>query len=280
MKVLITGSRGQLGRALSEILQKNYDVYAWGRRDLDFTDHLTTFKKVTKLNPDLIIHCGAFTDVKGCELDPEKAYLVNGIGTRNIVVAARECDSRVVYISTDYVFDGEKKQPYIEFDPPNPINVYGRSKLAGEEIIQSILQKYFIIRTSWLFSEDGNNFVKTMIKLACEQKMLSVVCDQIGTPTYVKDLAIAIKEIIKKPFYGIYHVSNNGSCSWYEFAKTIFEIKGMDINLRPVTSKEYGGIVKRPVYSVLKNFNLEETYGFVMRDWKYALLDCMNKINL
>ncbi|MCK4257696.1 MAG: dTDP-4-dehydrorhamnose reductase [Halanaerobiales bacterium] len=273
-KILISGADGQLGRTLSEVFQDE-NVYAWGRTMLDFTDPLTTLKKIKRLKPEVIIHAGAYTDVKGCELNPNKAFLVNALGTRNIAIAALEVNAKVVYISTDYVFDGSKQEPYIEFDTLNPLNIYGKSKLAGEEIIQSLLQKFYILRTSWIFSEYGRNFVKVMLELAKERHKITVIRDQIGTPTYARDLAVAIKEVIQYPFYGIYHISNKGSCSWFEFAKAIFHMKELDSTIKPITTEEYGDIVKRPQYTVMENFNFEKTYNLAMRDWRFALKDCL-----
>ncbi len=278
MRILITGSKGQLGKAAVQILQADHYLYAWDVEDLDFNYGVKTFDKIIELNPDLILHCGAYTDVSGCELNPEKAFQVNSLGTRNIAIAAANCDATMVFVSTDYVFDGRKEKEYLEFDRTNPLNVYGRAKLAGEELVKSLLQKYYIIRTSWLFSNSGKNFVKTILRLAREKEELVVVHDQIGTPTFAKDLAQAIKVIISKPFYGTYHVANKGFCSWYEFAREIIRLTDVDIYVKPINSAEYGDIVHRPKYSVLRNFNLEMTYGYQMRDWRIALEECLQEM--
>ena len=278
MKILITGGQGQLARALTDLFQKSDTVFAWDIGELDFTEHVMTLEKVGQLNPDLIIHCGAFTDVRGCELDPSKAYLVNSLGTRNIALAARALRAKLVYISTDYVFDGQKTSPYLEFDRVNPLNIYGRSKLAGEQIIQSLVKEYYIVRTAWLYSEIGNNFLQTMLTLAEKNYEVAVVCDQWGTPTYTKELAQGILKIISAPFYGVYHVSNSGSCSWYEFAQQIFTLTGSNVTIKPVPAKEYGDVVARPRYSVLANFNLEQTYGYLLSPWQEALGNCLNQI--
>lgn len=279
LRVLITGSRGQLGRDLFSLFHKEDVVYCWDLPELDFTDPKLTLRKILQFKPDLVLHSGAYTDVKGCELNQEKAYLVNCLGTRNVAVAAQKCDATMVYISTDYVFDGKKGAPYTEFDQTNPMNHYGRSKLIGEEYVRSLVRKHYIIRTAWLYNEDGDNFVKTMIRFGQSKSQLSVVSDQWGTPTYTKDLALVIKEIIQEPFYGIYHASNNGATSWYDFARIIFETLEMNVKVTSVNSQEHADqTVKRPLYSVMNNFNLEKTYGMIMRDWKVAFLECLEQM--
>lgn len=278
MNLLITGGQGQLGRALTDLFQGKATIRSWDLAELDFTDPCTTLHKITSMSPEIIIHCGAYTDVKGCELNPEKAYLVNALGTRNVAVAAENCGAKMVYISTDYVFDGQKTEPYREFDGVNPLSVYGRSKWAGEEIVRTLVQKHYIIRTAWLYSEIGHNFVKTILRLAEEKNPIRVVADQTGTPTYVKDLAKAIRVILAEPFYGIYHASNNGACTWYEFACAIVQAVGRTVDVVPLTSAEYGDVVERPGYSVLENFNLEKTYGYVMRSWEEGLQECLRNL--
>lgn len=278
MKILITGGQGQLARALTDLLQKTNTVLAWDIPELDFTKHQLTLKKVDQLKPDLIIHCGALTDVRGCELNAKKAYLVNSLGTRNVALAAGQSRAKLVYISTDFVYDGQKTEPYLEFDPVNPLNIYGKSKLAGEQIVQSLLSEYYIVRTAWLYSEIGNNFLQTMLSLAKKTTEIAVVSDQWGTPTYTKELALGIQKIISAPFYGIYHVSNSGSCTWYDFAREIFAITGIKVATKPVSSKDYGDVVARPRYSVLENFNLEQTYGYHLSPWQEALDDCLKSI--
>lgn len=281
LRVLITGSRGQLGRDLFTLFHKEDEVYCWDLPELDFTDHKMTLRKILQFKPDLVLHSGAYTDVKGCERNREKAYLVNSLGTRNVAVATQKCNATMVYISTDYVFDGKKGAPLTEFDQTNPVNHYGKSKLVGEEYVKDLVKKHFIVRTAWLYNEDGENFVKTMIRLGQSKRQLSVVSDQWGTPTYTKDLATVIKEMIKEPFYGTYHASNNGATSWYDFARAIFKILGMNVKVTSVNSREYADkTVRRPSYSVMKNFNLEKTYGIVMRDWKAALRDCLEQMKL
>lgn len=266
-----------MGVALAQAFLEE-EVYAWGRRELDFTEPHETIRKICTIEPDVIIHSGAMTNVKGCELNPVQAYRVNGSGACNIALAARECDAKLVYISTDYVFDGKKGMPYLEFDPLNPLNVYGCSKQVGEEIVRALVPKSYIVRTSWLYSEQGCNFPKTMLRLAFERKRIRVVDDQWGTPTYVKDLAAAVKTMVSEPFYGTYHASNLGVCTWFDFAQQIFDQMGLTPELIPVSTEEYGDIVQRPSYSVLENFHLEELYGYTMRNWQEALSECLKHL--
>lgn len=279
MKVLITGGQGQLGRALTDLFQEEAKVLAWDLAELDFTDPYATMRMIRTAGPDLIIHGGAYTDVKGCELNPETAYRVNVLGTRNVAAAAQFCDIPLAYISTDFVFDGQKRSPYLEFEPANPLSVYGRSKLAGEDAVRTLVRKHYVIRTAWLYSETGNNFLKTMLRIGAERKQVRIVADQTGTPTYAKDLARAIRVIAAEPFYGVYHASSGGACTWYDFAREIFRQAGEPAEVVPITSAEYGDVVKRPVYSVLENFNLEKTYGYVMRSWEEGLEECLKNIS-
>jgi dTDP-4-dehydrorhamnose reductase len=227
---------------------------------------------VAAADPDMIIHCAALTNVDFCETNPEINYRVNALGTENVALAAQKVKASLVYISTDYVFDGEKGSPYIEYDLPRPLNHYGLAKLAGERIVQSLLDRYFIVRTSWLCNKEGKNFVNTILRLAKEKDEFRVVNDQIGTPTYAPDLAQCISKLIETDYYGIYHASNEGFCSWYDFAREILELAGFKkVRVIPITSEEYGGPTKRPKYSVLDNFCLRERGIFQMRDYRIAL---------
>ncbi|GFP27182.1 dTDP-4-dehydrorhamnose reductase [Candidatus Hakubella thermalkaliphila] len=271
MKILITGSAGQLGKELLRILPERHQVIGYGR-DMDVTDYAQVVAKVADARPDLIIHCAALTNVDFCETNPEVNYRVNTLGTENVALAAQKLQASLVYISTDYVFDGEKGSPYLEYDLPRPLNHYGLAKLAGERIIQSLLDHYFIVRTSWLYNKEGKNFVSAMLRLAKEKDELRVVNDQIGTPTYAPDLAQCISKLIETDYYGIYHASNEGSCSWYDFAREILELAGFKkVRVIPITSEEYGSPTKRPKYSVLDNFCLRERGIFQMRDYRSAL---------
>jgi len=273
MKILVTGGKGQLGIDLKNMLAKEHDIYAWDMDKLDITKGEETIRKIVDLNPDVVIHAAAYTDVDGCEENIDLAYQVNAYGTRNVTVACQECNAKLVYVSTDFVFDGSKGAPYIEFDEVNPLSIYGKSKLAGEKFVQSLSDRYFILRTAWLYGEHGNNFVKTMLKLAEENEELTVVDDQVGSPTYTKDLAQVIKKLINTRLYGIYHASNNGKCSWYQFAKKIFDYSDVNIKVKPVTSQEFVRAATRPEYSVMENYSLEQGLDYEMRSWQQALKD-------
>lgn len=272
MKILITGAEGQLGRDLVEVLGKKYELHPFDL-DLDVTDYQKIMSTVSNIRPDIVIHAAAYTDVDGCELNPDKAYEVNTIGTQNVALACRKSDAIMVYLSTDFVFDGRKKEPYTEFDSPNPLNVYGKSKLAGENYLVTQLRDYFIVRTAWLYGKHGKNFVKTILRLAEEKEELRVVNDQVGSPTYSYDLAKMIRKIIETGLFGIYHVTNAGSCTWYEFARKILELGGRDTKVVPITSKELNRPAPRPAYSVLKNHVLELRGIGKMRGFEEALRD-------
>lgn len=274
MKILITGAKGILGRALNNILSDKYKILSTDIGDLDITNYEKVINNFESFKPSLVIHCAAHTNVDGCELDPEKAYLVNSTGTQNIALACQKHDAAMVYISTDFIFDGKKGNPYLEIDPPNPISVYGKSKLMGEACTAQLLNKFFIVRTSWIYGSGGKNFVDTIIKLAEEKDELRVVDDQVGSPTYARDLAEALAELIKTPFYGIYHITNSDFCSWYEFSKDILRLSGFTkTKIIPITSEELKRPAPRPHYSVLSN----QTYrlrGFKgLRSFKDALKD-------
>jgi len=281
MKVLVTGSKGQLGYEIMNMLNEKEDVVGIDIETLDITDSKNCYQYITSLQPDVVIHTAAYTNVDGCESNADLAYRVNVIGTQNIASACLACDAKMIYISTDFVFDGKKNDPYDEFDDPNPISIYGRSKLAGEKMVQSILNKYFIVRTAWLYGLNGNNFVKTMLRLAKEKDEISVVNDQWGTPTYTKDLSQVICKLLYTNNYGIYHGSNKGSCTWYDFAKKIFELAEMkNIIVKPITTEDLGRPAKRPKYSVLRNYMLELTIGDSFRQWESSLEEYISELRV
>lgn len=275
MKVLITGANGQLGTDLCKVFQ-GYDTIPLTHADIEITDVDSIKKQLSKYKPDVIINTAAYVRVDDCEIYPEKAFLVNGVGVKNVAKVAQNEGTILFHISTDYVFDGKKKEPYTEDDIPNPINTYGISKLAGEYYAK-LAEKYYIIRVSSLFgvagaSGKGGNFVETMIKKAKNKEKIAVVDDMIMSPTYTKDGARVIKKIIEKELpYGIYHASNNGFCSWYEFAKKIFEFLNLnDVEIRPIKSNDLTSKAKRPVFSALENRKLSK-YNLKMPDWQEAL---------
>jgi dTDP-4-dehydrorhamnose reductase len=210
----------------------------------------------------------------------ETAYKVNVAGTRNVVVAAEKIGAKVCYISTDYVFDGTGSRPYQEYDMVHPINVYGKSKYAGELLTQSLSSKYFIVRTSWVYGHHGHNFVKTMLQLANERKEIKVVHDQIGSPTYTEDLALFLSELVATEKYGIYHASNRGMCSWYEFAKEIFLRSGIKINVNPITTEEYPTSARRPAYSVLDDIAIRVNGYSSLPHWKEGLDKFFRKMGI
>lgn len=271
MKVLVTGANGQLGYDVVKELQKqNIECCGVTRKDFDIIDFEATEKFITNYMPDMVIHCAAYTAVDKAEDEQGLCYLVNASATENIAQICKKIDAKMVYISTDYVFDGTKDGFYEVDDKPNPINVYGRSKLLGEEAVENILGKYFIVRISWVFGEHGNNFVKTMLRLGKEHKELNVVADQYGSPTYTADLASLLIEMIKTDKYGIYHATNEGVCSWAEFAEEIFKVARMNVKVNHIATDEYPTKAKRPVNSRLSKEKLKGNFR-ELRDWKNAL---------
>lgn len=257
MKVLVTGADGQLGYDVVKKL-KELDIEHIGvdKEDFDLTNETETKDFILDYQPDEIIHCAAYTDVDQAEVEKELCFQVNVEGTRYVAEAAKELDAKMLYISTDYVFDGQGEEPFEVTDQPNPINYYGETKYQGEQEMQNLLEKYFIVRTSWVFGKHGDNFVKTMLKLAQERDEISVVADQYGSPTYTGDLAELIVGMIKTDKYGIYHVTNEGFCSWYEFAKEIFKVFNININVKPVKSDKFETKADRPKNSRLNKQNL------------------------
>ncbi len=277
MKILIVGYKGMLGSDLFEMCKNNkFDVVGLDVENLDITNLNETKEKIKEINPDVVINCAAYTNVDGCEENVDLAYKVNGLGARNLAIATNEINAKLVHISTDYVFDGEGNEDLKEYDLVNPLSIYGKSKLMGEEMIKSFNNKYFILRTQWLYGKNGNNFVETMLKLSKERDTLMVVDDQIGSPTFTKDLCKAILEVIKTENYGIYHVSNSGQSSWYQFAKDIFELSNIDINLKPCTTEQFPRPAHRPKYSVMDNSMLRINGFSELRNYKEALKEYLN----
>lgn len=271
MKVLITGANGQLGRALQKVLIED-ELYLYDAHDMD----ITNFEKVEEIigikKPDVIINCAAHTKVDLCEEDVENAYRINAIGARNLAIASSKMNSKLVHISTDYVFEGNNPVALREDELVKPNTIYGKSKLMGEEFVKSLSKKHFIIRTAWLYG-DGDNFVRTMLKLSKQHKKLKVVNDQIGTPTSTKDLANLINKLIRTGYYGTYHGTCHGKCSWYNFAVKIFEYMKVDIEVEPCTTDEFPRPAKRPEFSVLDNFMLRIQGLDVFRSWEEAIED-------
>lgn len=267
LKILITGTNGQLGRCLQAVSEKypNYDFYFKTSKQLDITRKEQIDILFAQEKFDFCVNCAAYTAVDKAESDQENAFLVNAEAVKYLAETCKANNTTLIHISTDFVFDGTKGTPYTEEDLPNPINVYGASKLKGEQYIQEIMNNYFIIRTSWVYSEYGHNFVKTMLRLGTERDEISVVKDQIGSPTYAGDLAKAIMEIIsaKTTSFGLYHYTNEGTTSWYDFAKTIFEIKEIKIKVNPISSNNYTTQAKRPMYSVLDKTKIKQVFNII-----------------
>ena len=270
MKIVITGAKGMLGHDLARVLD-NHDLFLFDSKSLDITDMSMVRERVLSVGPDILINAAAFTDVDACESQFDDAYNVNALGVRNLALVCSELDIPLVHISTDYVFKGDKNTPLVEDDPVGPNTAYGKTKLKGEEFIQEILDKFFILRTAWLYGHDGSNFVETMLSLSQTNDELNVVNDQIGSPTFTRDLAVKIGELIDSDKYGIYHVTNSGSCSWYDFAKLIFSLSNISIKVNPVLTEEFPRPAPRPKYSVLSNQKLIDNGFKPLRTYSEAL---------
>ncbi|HAM37793.1 MAG TPA: dTDP-4-dehydrorhamnose reductase [Elusimicrobia bacterium] len=294
MKILITGC-GMLGydifKSFNEeelyaldIAEPSFNIENLNFQICDITDFDKTYRLITKINPEIVIHTAAWTDVDGAEKNISEAYRLNILGTRNIALSCQRFDAAMVYISSDYIFDGEKKEPYIEFDKANPISVYGKSKYYGEVVVQQLLNKYYIIRSSWLFGKYGKNFVKTILNLSETKKQIEVVNDQVGCPTYTNDLSSAIQKLVinkdsmSTGLYGIYHITNSESCSWYDFAKQIIKVSKKKCEILPLDSEKIKRPAIRPKNSVLNNF-IWELNGFEpLRNWKESLSEYLGEI--
>ncbi|RSK41523.1 dTDP-4-dehydrorhamnose reductase [Mangrovimonas spongiae] len=277
MNVLVTGSHGQLGQCLQDVVTQekpsSITFVFLGSSDLDITN-TDQLKNVFQTgNFEFCVNCAAYTAVDAAEEHQELAFKVNAEGVKNIAEVCKAHNTTLIHISTDFVFDGKKRTPYKEIDTPNPINVYGESKLAGETFLQDILDRYFIIRTSWLYSGYGHNFVKTMLRLFKEKDALNVVDDQGGSPTYAGDLAKFIYNIISSQptNYGVYHFSNLGETTWFRFAKQIKELSQSHVKITPITSSEFPTKAVRPKYSVLSTKKVEETFRYKLSHWKDSL---------
>lgn len=277
MKVLVTGGKGLLGTCIAPVLGEHFDCTVCDIDEWDITSENAGKKMLDLHRPDVLINLAAMTDVDGCEDDPELAGRVNGAGP---AVLAGLCSTRrvkLIHISTDYVFDGRKDSPYREDDEPCPQSVYGRTKLAGERRILESDVDAAIVRAEWLYGHSGSSFVEKVTKIGLSEGRLSVVNDQRGSPTYAKDLAMPIAAVIRKNLTGIYHVSNSGWCTWYDLAKAIFSIRGMDVEVFPISSKELGRKAKRPANSVFDLTKLRRDTGIEMRGWMDALKDYLSE---
>ena len=277
MRILITGSKGQLGLELSKQLSryKDCELILTDRNNLNIVDFDEVERVILASKPNVVINCAAHTAVDLCETDIENAYKINALGPRNLAIVCEKIGAKLIQVSTDYVFNGNGISPYREDDMTSPNSIYGRSKLMGENFVKEFCSKYFIVRTAWLYG-NGNNFVRTMIRLSETNKELNVVDDQIGSPTSTADLSRAIINLMDTEYYGVYHGTCEGQCSWYEFAKKIFEIKNIDIKVNPVTSEEFKRPAPRPAYSVLDNFMFKLVNLNTFRQWEDSLEEYLN----
>ncbi len=270
MKIAITGSDGQLGRAVQERLRSEHTVIPLPRREFDITDP-ANITRLAELAPDVVIQCAAMTNVDGAARDPGTAFRINAFGTQNVALACQQCDAALLYVSTNEVFDGTKQAPYLEHDPVNPINAYGKSKLAGEWYAQHLLQKFYIVRTAWLYAQGGGRFPDKILEVAARQPALSVVRDEIGSPTYVPDLADAIAKLIETRQYGLYHLVNGGSCSRYEWAVEILRQANVPRPVKPISLSEYSRASTPPPNGALENFAAATMLNITLRPWEEAL---------
>ncbi|MCM8818070.1 MAG: dTDP-4-dehydrorhamnose reductase [Candidatus Omnitrophica bacterium] len=282
-KIIITGGNGLVGRYLNSVFEKKkYKIFSFSKEEMNTTDRETCYKIFKEIRPDIVIHLAALTDVDFCEKNPEIAYKVNSEGTKNISEISSYFNSFIIYLSTDFVFDGKKGTPYTEKDEPNPINVYGKSKLKGEEFILSncLKEKFLIIRTSRIFGKNGKSFGSKLPLIMKEKKEIFLTTDIINSPTYVLELANSIKKLIEKYFYGIINICNNNWCSWYEFGIKMKEILKSEIKIKGITFEEYGKIfnvyAKRPKFSAL-SIDLLNSLNIKMRPWEKSLKIFLNK---
>ena len=272
--ILVTGSTGQLGSdVVKELLKRGYSTLSPNRSELNLCSEDNIRNYILNSNCEAIVHCAAYTQVDKAEDEKDLCIKINATATKHIAKCAKILDIPMIYISTEYVFDGTKDGKYTENDETNPINIYGESKLAGEKYVQEILDKYYIVRTSWVFNINGKNFIETMLRLSKANNQLSIVNDQIGSPTYTKDLSRLLVDMLETSKYGLYHATNEGYCSWYEFANTIFKLANINIDIKAINSNEYASRAKRPMNSKLSKDKLIE-YGFKpLPHWEDALKD-------
>ena len=286
-RILVTGCNGQLGRAIraeyagDAVKFINTDVVEGdGVRALDIADVDAVLALVRETRPEVIINCAAHTNVDACETQRDAAYRINAIGPRNLAIAANEVDAKLIHVSTDYVFEGNGTRPYTEFDDPNPVSAYGKTKLEGERFVKEFAKKHFIFRTAWLYG-DGKNFVKTMLRLSETHDEVSVVCDQQGSPTSAVELARAIRHFEATENYGVFHATCEGDTNWADFTEAIFARAGKATKVNHVTSEQYAQMnpasAKRPAYSILDNYMMRLTSDYRMADWESALDEYMNK---
>lgn len=276
MNLLVTGGTGQLGRAISRIGSDQHQITAPGSSELNVADAESVRAAISELRPDLIIHAGAMTDVDGCEHDPRTAFLINGLGAQHVASASASAGIPIVYVSTNFVFNGELDRPSTEFDTPDPISIYGASKLAGERAVAALNPRHYIVRTAMVYDETGRNFVNSMLRLSAEHPKLTIVDDQFGNPTYAGDLAFGILLLIQEPAYGIHHLTNTGVASWCDWAVKIFELSGIEIPVEPIPASQFPRAATPPANGALDNL-AAASLGIELPHWHDALARCLTR---
>lgn len=279
-KIIITGCNGQLGREMNRFYAGNTDIELINTdvEELDITNVDAVMKLAKEVQPYAIVNCAAYTAVDACETNQDLAFKVNTIGPRNLAIAARETGAKILHVSTDYVFDGTKETPYYESDPICPQSVYGSTKAEAEKMVQQMADRYYILRTAWLYG-DGKNFAKTMLRLSETNDMVKVVGDQFGTPTSAYELTKGIDSLLFTDNYGLFHATCEGSCNWAEFAREIFRLAGKDTKVQAITTEEYGAPANRPAHSVLENYMFKMTNGYMFADWHDAIEKYLRELN-
>ena len=279
-RILVIGAKGMLGRDLMKELQLSFpddEVLGWDIDEIDIRREQETVTKIERVRPAIAINLAGYTDVDGCESNEPEAFAVNADGMGHVALGVRRCGAKAIYLSTDYVFDGEKGAPYLEDDPPNPLNIYGRSKWKGEQSVLKLAGDGLIIRTQWLYGRYGRNFVTAILRQAKEKKVLSIVNDQIGSPTYTVDLSRAISMLIRKKASGIFHVTNSDFCSWYDFGQAILRLSGVEeVEALSISSRELDRKAARPSYSVFSTEKFKQEIGIKLRPWSEALKDFLS----
>jgi len=280
VRVLVTGAQGMLGSVLLPCLQAEHQVYGVDLRDFDIGEEAAVGRAFRQLRPEFVFHLAAFTDVDGCEANPQKAEQVNALGTRNVAGACAKIGAGMLYVSTDYVFDGRGKRPCREDDCPNPLSVYGLTKLQGERHVQALVARHLIVRSSWLYGPGGKNFVATILRLASEGRDLRVVSDQRGSPTYTRHLAIKLAELLATRESGVFHVTGGGDCSWFEFAEAIVQAGGYpQVHVTAITTQECGRLAARPAFSLLENRRLAESKLGALPNWTEGLARYLGEVS-
>jgi dTDP-4-dehydrorhamnose reductase len=277
MRVLVLGANGQLGSEFQNFLEGRVEVFAFNHSELDTLDFKGLIDRFIALSPDVVINCAAYTKVDQAEKEQGLAYHINAIGAKNVSYASFKINAKVVYFSTDYVFDGAKELPYNEFDKPNPLSVYGKSKLVGEIYTKMHNPNHLILRISWLYGINGSNFVKTIVRLAKEKSELKVVNDQIGAPTYTLEVVKQTWKLIQEDGVGLYHSANTGQTTWFEFAKRIVEKFNLNAKVKPIKTEEFPALAKRPSFSVLENYLLKIENKNIMQNWEEAFEEFVDR---